>query len=731
VADNRKKDRKGTIKQILNEMQGEKNCKVESSSSYLKQGGLIAPNGKKSNLTPEQYKLVRTTAFKKWFGDWENDPENSSKVVDENGEPLVLFNGTDVNFNVYDLNKTGEGSDLLGKGIYLTENKEIANFYANLVAKKRYIKGYEQGIFGTETPLYEKDADKKAEKHKVIYDFFVNAKNIVYLNEININNDIKEILTESISYMFGDKSEDIINSRIDFVDKNNNKIKNYRGKIIYLIEQFPDAKKGVLEYIKNKYDCIVFDPTNEFEGAISNYKNYVVFEPNQIKLADGRNNTFDKNNDDIRYDKGGKIEVNQSEDRGDLYYFIDGKKVAYAKYQFDLESSLSDNLSKYKSELYLEMVEVDEDFRNKGIAKKLLKKLISIAENLKVEVVSLRRESGLGCDYGSDYDNYLKGIYESLGFVEFDEENCAMKLVLKNKHDIGGNIKTQNNDMENKSDNKEMIIEQTAEIKTNIESYKNPYEINKAIEKLLDQKGDSDNYSNDELEFISYYSGYGGLEKFGKVGNERLKTLIYEFYTPDAVVKKMWALAYKYGYGTIADNSVFEPSVGIGAFLKYAPKDVKLVANEINEYSVKICELLYPNAKVELKYFEQNFLKSNLSIKSRTENLEKYSLVIGNPPYGRLDSKYTAMGDDSFTKAGNFTEYFITRGLDLLVQGGLLIYIVGAEQYNGGSLFLDSPLSKVKEIIFDKADLLDAYRLPINIFERTGVSSEIVVFKKR
>ena len=268
-------------------------------------------------------------------------------------------------------------------------------------------------------------------------------------------------------------------------------------------------------------------------------------------------------------------------------------------------------------------------------------------------------------------------------------------------------------------------------IKTDIQSYKNPYEINKAIERLLEQKGDSDNYSNDELEFISYYSGYGGLEKFGEIGIERMKGLMYEFYTPDAVVKKMWALAYKYGYGTIADNSVFEPSVGIGAFLKYAPKDVKLVANEINEYSAKICEILYPNARVELKYFEQNFLKSNLSIKNKTENLEKYSLVIGNPPYGKLDSKYISMGEDSFTKAGNFTEYFITRGLDLLVQGGLLIYIVGAEQYNGGSLFLDSPLSKVKEIIFDKADLIDAYRLPINIFERTGVSSEIVVFKKR
>lgn len=53
-----------------------------------------APNGKNSNLTPEQYKLVRTPAFKKWFGDWENSPETSSKVVDENGEPLVVYHGT-------------------------------------------------------------------------------------------------------------------------------------------------------------------------------------------------------------------------------------------------------------------------------------------------------------------------------------------------------------------------------------------------------------------------------------------------------------------------------------------------------------------------------------------------------------------------------------------------------------------------------------------------------------
>ena len=55
---------------------------------------LLAPNGKPSKLTPEQYKLVRTPAFKKWFGDWEKDPANASKVVDdETKEPLVVYHG--------------------------------------------------------------------------------------------------------------------------------------------------------------------------------------------------------------------------------------------------------------------------------------------------------------------------------------------------------------------------------------------------------------------------------------------------------------------------------------------------------------------------------------------------------------------------------------------------------------------------------------------------------------
>ena len=67
---------------------------ILSNAKRDSEGNLLAPNGKKSNLNERQYAQVRTKEFKDWFGDWENDPENASKVVDENGEPLVVYHGT-------------------------------------------------------------------------------------------------------------------------------------------------------------------------------------------------------------------------------------------------------------------------------------------------------------------------------------------------------------------------------------------------------------------------------------------------------------------------------------------------------------------------------------------------------------------------------------------------------------------------------------------------------------
>lgn len=113
--------------QAVAEMQEIKD-KAIANGTYLK-----APNGKKSNLDERAWLQVRTRAFKRWFGDWENNPEDASKILDENGEPLVVKHGTPYNFTIFDEEKQGEhDAGWLGKGFYFFGKNDIyAGQYAN------------------------------------------------------------------------------------------------------------------------------------------------------------------------------------------------------------------------------------------------------------------------------------------------------------------------------------------------------------------------------------------------------------------------------------------------------------------------------------------------------------------------------------------------------------------------------------------------------------------------
>ena len=98
---------------------------------------LSAPNGKPSNLNEKQWNQVRTPEFKKWFGDWENDPENASKVVDENGEPMVVFHGSGA------IDKFTEFSPTVSRltsinASYFTDNPDIAKGYSGNLSGNLY-----------------------------------------------------------------------------------------------------------------------------------------------------------------------------------------------------------------------------------------------------------------------------------------------------------------------------------------------------------------------------------------------------------------------------------------------------------------------------------------------------------------------------------------------------------------------------------------------------------------
>ena len=113
------------------------------------QGRLLAPNGSVSNLSEQQWAYVRTRDFKSWFGDWENDPENSSKMIDENGEPRVFYHGNPTKDKItrFDQSRIGTShQERAIKGFWFTPNKEYARY--------QYAESNITGTIGEVVPVF-------------------------------------------------------------------------------------------------------------------------------------------------------------------------------------------------------------------------------------------------------------------------------------------------------------------------------------------------------------------------------------------------------------------------------------------------------------------------------------------------------------------------------------------------------------------------------------------------
>jgi hypothetical protein len=68
----------------------------------------------------------QSEAFRRWFGD--------SKVVDENGEPMIVYHGTQGDFSVFDASRLGETTSARSakNGFFFASNPAVANTYAFL-----------------------------------------------------------------------------------------------------------------------------------------------------------------------------------------------------------------------------------------------------------------------------------------------------------------------------------------------------------------------------------------------------------------------------------------------------------------------------------------------------------------------------------------------------------------------------------------------------------------------
>ena len=81
----------------------------------------IRDSGSPVNIKIEN--VTKTQQFKRWFGNWETHPETSSKVVNADGTPKVVYHGTNADFWTFSLANRGKNGEKLGVGYYFVDNK--------------------------------------------------------------------------------------------------------------------------------------------------------------------------------------------------------------------------------------------------------------------------------------------------------------------------------------------------------------------------------------------------------------------------------------------------------------------------------------------------------------------------------------------------------------------------------------------------------------------------------
>jgi hypothetical protein len=250
----------------------------------------------------------------------------------------------------------------------------------------------------------------------------------------------------------------------------------------------------------------------------------------------------------------------------------------------------------------------------------------------------------------------------------------------------------------------------------------NQHQLNIKIEALIKER-DSQNkgYSKEDIAFINQYEGSGGQGSKGAKG----EGILYEYYTPDLVCGLMYKLALHHGYD---GGAILEPSIGTGRMVEPFGDKSKVTGFEINGTAAHICEINYPKATVHKGYFETAFLQPpRFTTRVPTGQLTwlepyPFSLVIGNPPYG----KYTNMYSSYFRKPRmeQIEMFFMFYGLQLLKKGGLLLYLTSSNFLRNGMAYNNG-----KKEIGRIADIIDAYRLP-PVFKSSGVPVDIIIFKR-
>ena len=261
--------------------------------------------------------------------------------------------------------------------------------------------------------------------------------------------------------------------------------------------------------------------------------------------------------------------------------------------------------------------------------------------------------------------------------------------------------------------------------------FKNNIEAIKLVNRLIKSQKEA---TDDEKKVLAKYVGWGGLAQAFDECNvawqneyKELKdvlsveeyaaakgSVLNAHYTSKTVIDGIYKALTR--FGVKGNNRILEPAMGTGNFFGFMPQEIadgaKLYGVELDRVTGKIATKLYPQAKIQIKGFEETSFADN-----------SFDLMVTNVPFGG----YTVFDPDYNKYNFYIHDYFIAKGIDKIKSNGLMAVITSK-----GTMDKQNP--SIRKYIADRAELVGAIRLPNTAFKQTAnteVVTDILFFRKR
>ena len=272
----------------------EANSSTVSDNSVPQQAAEV-----KGNVRYSARNQTESKEFKRWFGDWQNDPANASKVVNEDGTPKVLYHQTSADFTIFEPRHEGAG----------TRDQDTP--------------------FGIFMKSSDRNIGVKGEKQMALYARIVNPLRVTDRADLmyqlkKISPEYEKVSAElrSLNDAYQQKHEDAKKAFADYIVKWRQENPDASRTAIYddagfnevyeaednvLDEWETEARKVELrskeaitrDLEKQGYDGVIIQTDKGSCGRSTDA--YIALHPEQVKSATDNVGTFDRSNPDIRF----------------------------------------------------------------------------------------------------------------------------------------------------------------------------------------------------------------------------------------------------------------------------------------------------------------------------------------------------------------------------------------------------------------------------------------------